>query len=165
MKSSISGHRATIRHFAAFLRAAPLSLALACSVTPAEPRPLNGSMLGSSIITVDDADLGLLQGSVAQLSSFDNISLLTFSTSKGPEVAAFDNSTVFRTANLNQFTPTDPCRAYAINYNTAAPTADASALFSAISAMASNGCLARIHVDRSVPIPPPIKSFRPLPGY
>ena len=164
MKSSISRRGVTVRPFAACLRAAPLSLALACSVAPAEPRPLDDRAQGSSTITVDDPDLGEIQGSVAQLSSFDNVSLLTFSTSKGAVVAAFDNSTVFRTANLSRFIPTDPCRAFAINYNTATPTGDASGLFAAISAMAANGCLARIHVDRTSPNPPPIKSFRPLPG-
>ena len=164
MKSSFSRHRVTIRHLPACLRAAPLSLALACGTTPAEPRSLAGSAGGSRTITVDDADLGEIQGSVAQLSGFDNISLLSFATSKGATIAAFDNATVFRSANLNQFAPVDPCRAYAINYNTAAPTGDASGLLAAISAMATNGCLARIHVDRTSPNPPPIKSFRPLPG-
>lgn len=164
MKRTISRSRSQIRFVTACLRAAPLSLALACGITPAEPPPLDGTGLGSLTINFDDTPLDGPQGSVAQLSGFDNISLLSFATSKGAAVAQFDNGTVFRSASLNQFSPTDPCRAYAINYNTAAPTGDTSGLLSAISAMATNGCLARIHVDRSSPTPPPIKSFRPLPG-
>jgi hypothetical protein len=164
MKSSFPRQRVTIRHIEASLRAAPLCLALACSPTPAEPLLLDKGARSSLTITFDDSPLDGPQGSVAQLSGFDNISLLSFSTSKGAMIAAFDGSTVFRSANVNQFAPVDPCRAYAINYNTAAPTGDASGLFAAISEMATNGCLARIHVDRTQPVPPPIKSFRPLPG-
>jgi len=49
--------------------------------------------------------------------------------------------------------------------NTAGAAGDASGLFAAISAMSMGGCLGRIHVDRTMPLPPPIESFRPLAAF
>lgn len=149
---------------AALLRAAPLGLVIGCSPIPTEPRLF--VLQGPSTLNFDNTALDEPQGSVAQLSGFDNISLLTFATSKGVTTAAFDGSTVFRSANLNIFTPVDPCRAHAINYNAAAPTGDSQGVYAAIAAMVSGSCFARIHVEKLVPPNPtaPIRSFRPVPG-
>lgn len=74
---------------------------------------------------------------------------------------------VLQAASLNQFAPTDPCRQYAVDYNTAGAAGNASGLFAAISAMSTSGCLARIHTDKIVPPNPiaPIRSFRPLAAF
>jgi hypothetical protein len=55
---------------------------------------------------------------------------------------------VFRSANLNQYAPVDPCRQYSIDSNTAGASGNASGLLAAISAMST-----------------PIRSFRPLAAF
>jgi len=47
----------------------------------------------------------------------------------------------------------------------AGSTSDVGGVFSAIQAMATQGCHAGILVDKSGPTPPPIKSFRPLASF
>ena len=146
----------------------PLTLALACGPSPSAPGLIAGGPQGSSALTFDgSATDSLLNGSDAQLTGFDGVSLLSYNTTKGSFTAVFDSGTVFRSANLNQFIPVDSCRQYAINYNEAGAASDASGLFAAISAMSTGGCLARIHVDKVVPPNPvaPIKSFRPLAAF
>ena len=165
MNRTISTRPPGGRYSSGALCAATIGLVLAaCSPVPAEPRVLNRE--GHSTINFDDTALDGPQGSVAQLAGFDNVSLLTFATSKGVTTAALDGGTVFRIANLNHFAPTDPCRAFAINYNAAASSGDVQGLNSAIWAFSNSSCYARIHVDKVVPPNPtaPIKSFRPHPG-
>jgi hypothetical protein len=108
-----------------------------------------------------------VNGGQAQLAGFDGVNLLSYNTTKGSFTAAFDNNTVFRIANLSQFSPVDPCRQYAVDYNAAGAAGNASGLFAAISAMSSSSCLARLRVDKIVPPNPiaPIRSFRPLAGF
>jgi hypothetical protein len=139
-------------------------VAVACVATNSSPGSgpvgARSSTSLSSVIFVIDTAVG---GSEYILSAF-NDPLLTFNGSKGSDiVAAFTNDTTFRNAQTDKFAPTDPCQGYAIAYNTAGAAVDATALFSAIASMASNGCHARILTEKSLPIPPPIRSFRPLP--
>jgi hypothetical protein len=166
MNSIIPPRRSYTRYITAALCAAPLTFALACDPSPTTPEPLADSPRRSAAMNFDPSVIDSpVQGSDAQLTGFDGASLLSYVTTKGSFTAVFDNATVFRAANLNQFAPVDPCRDYAVNYNTAGTAGDASGLFAAISAMSTGGCLARIHVDRIAPNPPPIKSFRPLAGF
>jgi hypothetical protein len=166
MKSIISPRRSYTGYITVALRAAPLAFALACDPSPTTPELRTLSPRQSASVSFDPSVIDSpVQGSDAQLTGFDGASLLSYVTTKGSFTAVFDNATVFRAANLNQFAPVDPCRDYAVNYNTAGTAGDASGLFAAISAMSTGGCLARIHVDRIAPNPPPIKSFRPLAGF
>lgn len=103
-----------------------------------------------------------LQGSEWQLTGFDGLNQLSFKTTNGASTALFDNNTVFRNAHLDEFTPVDPCRDFAAAYNKAGASYDTGGVFSAISSLATNGCLARILTDQYDPRPAPIKSFRPL---
>jgi hypothetical protein len=145
------------------------SLALACGPSPAAPGPLGGRPQDSPAIIFDASgtDLSSLNGGEAQLTGFDGTSLLSYITTKGSFSVTFDDNSILRSANLKQFTPVDPCRQYAVDYNTAGATVDAAGLFAAISAMSTSGCLARIHVDKTVPPNPtaPIRSFQPLASF
>jgi hypothetical protein len=120
----------------------------------------------SSALIYDASDTdSLINGSEAQLTGFDTTSgMLTFNTTKGVFAATLVNDTVFRDAQLAKFIPKDPCRQFAIDYNTAGATVDANGVYQAISAMATSGCIARVQVDKLVPPNPvaPVKSFRPL---
>lgn len=148
--------------------AALLSLALGCSRSPAAPGSLAGGSQQSAAITFDGSPIDSpVNGSEAQLAGFDGVSLLSYNTTKGSFTAEFNNDTVVRAASLNQFTPTDPCRQYAGDYNAAGAAGNASGLFGAISSMSTSGCLARIRTDRIVPPNPtaPIRSFRPLAAF
>ena len=169
MKNIMSQRRSHARCLAGgLLAAASLSLALACSPSPVAPGPLAGDPRGSAAITFDPSTTDSpVNGSEAQLTGFDGVSLLSYNTTKGSFTAEFDNNTVFRIANLNQFAPVDPCRQYAVDYNTAGAAGNASGVFAAVSAMSTGGCLARLHVDKVVPPNPiaPIRSFRPLAAF
>ena len=118
-----------------------------------------------------DADLddSPLNGSEVQIVGFDTVSLrLDYVTAKGVASAAvFDGNSLFRSAQTAKYAPVDPCRQFAIDYNTAAPTGDSNGVFQAISAMAGSGCFARVQEDKLVPPNPtaPIKSFRPLSAF
>ena len=93
---------------------------------------------------------------------------LDYVTAKGVASAAvFDGNSLFRSAQTAKYAPVDPCRQFAIDYNTAAPTGDSNGVFQAISAMAGSGCFARVQEDKLVPPNPtaPIKSFRPLSAF
>ena len=124
-----------------------------------EPAGTPISISRSSVIFVIDT---AVTGSDYVLSAF-NDPVLTFNGTEGSDIAAFTNNTTFRNAQTDKFGPTDPCEGYATAYNTAGASADATALFSAIASMASNGCHASILTEESLPIPPPIRSFRPIP--
>lgn len=146
----------------------PLSLALACGRAPAAPTPLAGSPPGSLAIIYDASAIdSSINGSEAQLTGFDGVSLLPYISTKGSFTAVFDNDTVFRSANLNQYQPVDPCRQSAVDYNTAGAAGDASGLLAAISAISSRGCLAHLHGRQDRPPKPiaPIRSFRPLAAF
>jgi hypothetical protein len=140
-------------------------LTIACDSPPTAPRELARDTTPMFDVSFDPTATDLLvNGSEGQLSGFDGVSQLSYNTAKGSFIATFDNNTVFRAANVDRFAPVDPCRQFAINYNTAGATIDVNGLFLAISAMSTSGCLARIQVDKSVPPNPtaPIRSFRPL---
>jgi hypothetical protein len=142
---------------------------LGCTATPTSPTV--GTSLVTDAIVVGArpvasitfvSDLADLQGSQAQLTSLDS-SLLAFTTAKGSFTALFDNSTVFRNAQIDKFSPVDPCRQFAIDYNAGGISGDSGQLLASINSMANAGCLGRILTDKTIPTPPPIKSFRPLP--
>jgi hypothetical protein len=79
--------------------------------------------------------------------------------------AVLNTSTVFRDAQTAKYSPLDPCRTLAENYNTAGSTSDEGGVFAAIQAMATQGCHARILIDKNAVPPNPIKSFRPLASF
>ena len=165
VKSTVYKFGSGFRVIGGGLLAAAVCVTVGCGGTPVSPAPAAGQSQGSLAIRFDtDSTDSIINGSEVQLTAFDGVSQLSYNTTKGPFVALLDTQTIFRSANLNPFTPTDPCRQYAINYNTAGPTGDTNGLFAAISAMAASGCVARIHVDRTVP-PNPVKSFRPTAGF
>ena len=146
--------------------AASLTLTAGCGRSPSPTSPSGVAAPASSAIIYDASDTdSLINGSDAQLVGFDTVTRqLTFNTTKGVFTASFDNSTVFRDAQLPKFAPVDPCRQFATDYNTAGASVDTNGVYLAISAMAGSGCLARIHTDKATPTPPPIKSVRPLAG-
>jgi hypothetical protein len=157
--------------FIACALAAGLTFAVACSQGPSPTAPSLAAAVASSqssiIYDVSETD-SLLNGNEAQLVGFDVASgLLTFNTTSGAVAATLHNGTVFRDAQLSRYAPVDPCRQFAIDYNTAGTTVDTNGVYLAISAMAGNGCIARIHLDKTVPPNPiaPIRSLRPLPTF
>ena len=91
--------------------------------------------------------------------------LLTFNGSKGVFTAVLDASTVFRAAQLDKFSPVDPCRTLAESYNAAGSISDEGGLFSAIQALATQACHARILVEKNTVPPNPVRSFRPLASF
>jgi hypothetical protein len=119
---------------------------------------LSSTSLSSIIFVIDTA----VSDSDYILSAFNN-HLLTFDSNGFESRAAFTNGTTFRNAQTDKFSPTDPCHRYAIAYNTAGAAVDATALFSAIASMTTNRCHANIVIEKSLPTPLSIRSFRPLP--
>jgi hypothetical protein len=159
------------RTFAGVLvAAAGLTLGAGCRNSPAltAPSAVATPAPASSSVVFDASDTdSLVNGSEAQLTAFDTVTLLlSFNTTKGAFTALLDTSTVFRNAQTTKYSPLDPCRQFAIDYNTAGATVDTNGVFQAIAAMAGSGCLARIHTETTVTVPPnPIKSFRPLSAF
>jgi hypothetical protein len=123
----------------------------------------SGSGALSAVTFVIDSDAN---GSEYVLSTFDPATgELTFSGRKGLFRAVLDADTVFRDAQTAKYQPVDPCRALAENYNTAGTTSDEGGVFSAIQAMAAQGCHARILVEKNTVPPNLTRSFRPLPSF
>jgi len=100
-------------------------------------------------------------GTAYQLSSFDGTTL-TGANRQGGLVTTFDEDTVFRSAHLDKYSPVDPCRTYAANYNFAGATGDESGLLTAIAELAVNSCGARVNVVHSQTPTDPCRSFRPI---
>jgi hypothetical protein len=68
-------------------------------------------------------------------------------------------ATRFRLAALDKYIPTDPCRQWAVNYNTYYGTNDTTGFFNTLVGMASNSCKVKALVDQASSI----KSFQPVP--
>jgi len=101
-------------------------------------------------------------GSAYMLTGFDGTTL-TGANKQGSLAATFDQDTIFRTAKLDRYAPTDPCRTYAASYNFAGVTGDEGGLLAAIAQLAANGCGARVNVVHSQAPVDPCRSFRPIP--
>jgi hypothetical protein len=114
---------------------------------------------GDSFVFVFDS---VGTGTSYQLTSFDGTTL-TGANRQGPLVTTFDENTIFRAAHLNRYSPVDPCRTFAANYNAAGATGDSTGLLAAITQLATNGCVARVNVVNSLSPVDPCRSFRPLP--
>ena len=69
-------------------------------------------------------------GAAFQLSGFDGTTL-TGVNRQGALTTTIDNATGFRAAALDKFTPVDPCRTFAANYNAAAAAGDGAGVLAA----------------------------------
>ena len=149
-----------------FVASCSPSSSLTTATSPSAPVASGSGALSttsSAIPFVIDTDVN---GSEYVLASFDAATgQLAFSGSQGAFLAVLDAGTVFRDAQTAKYSPTDPCRALAENYNTSGTTSDEGGVFSAIQAMAAQGCHARILVEKNTVPPNPIRSFRPLPSF
>lgn len=147
--------------------AASLTAAAGCSQTASPTSPTGAAVTAavSSALIYDASNTdSLINGSEVQLVGFDTASRqLTFNTANGMLTAALVDGTVFRDAQLPKFAPVDPCRQFAIDYNTAGATVDTNGVFQAISLMAGSDCLARVHIDKLVP-PNPHRVREELPA-
>jgi hypothetical protein len=147
----------------AALLVAVISNACESTSAPWSPAPSSAASLTSAIPFVIDSDVN---GSEYVLTSLDIATgELVFSGSNGVVTAVLSTSTVFRDAQTAKYAPVDPCRPLAENYNTAGSTSDQGGVFSAIQAMATQGCHARILIEKNTVPPNPTKSFRPLASF
>jgi hypothetical protein len=78
----------------------------------------------------------------------DNPVVLSGTRRNGGEVsAAFNAATIFKTARLNSFTPTDPCRTLAAQYNASLSGSVDIPTTSVLGAYAAQGCRARVAIN------------------
>jgi hypothetical protein len=96
------------------------------------------------------------------LSSFDGTTLVGTARNGTVITATAVASTKYRTANLDRFIPTDPCRGLAAAYNLTItnPGQIDQTTSTAISSLAGQGCRARVHLVRATGA---IRAFRAVP--
>jgi hypothetical protein len=98
---------------------------------------------------------GCTTGSVYGLTDFSGGTLTAVNSKGEPVSITFSNDTIFREANLDRYSPVDPCRDVAEIYN----TTPSSSLDTKIGVL--SGCKARIWLQKSAPTDP-CRAFRPV---
>lgn len=84
------------------------------------------------------------------LGSFDSTTLtLTGANAQGGFSAHFTTATIFRPANLDKYTPGDPCRTFAGTYNAQTSGSFDSSVFDSIGSMATSRCTAQVWVNKT----------------
>jgi hypothetical protein len=140
-----------IRRYAVLAAALVLPLFAGCAA------PVDGGLETTSDST---EALSGANGTTYVITDFNSASELVGLNNQGKTfTATYASSTSFKLAVLDRYTPTDPCRAAASDYNGYIAVNDTAGFNTSFTAFAANSCKAKVLLDRNNII----KTFQPAP--
>jgi hypothetical protein len=124
---------------------------------------LAGALVSSLVVAAGPAAAGEANGSTYLFMSFDGTSLMGLNNQGKTFNAIYGSTTSFKSAVLDKYIPTDPCRAAAASYDNYVGTDDTVGFDYSLSLLANGAPTDPCHVKVLIDSSNTIKSFQPVP--